>query len=80
MNLLADIGDTTAEGDPRATHLAIIGIECGRAYDTWVVGPIDLITFGPREINFLYYPTAWSYDQRILVMPMETARLVGLAE
>ncbi len=80
MNLLAGSGDTTSEGDPRATHLAILGMECGRAYETWVVGPIDLMTFGPREINFLYYPTAWSYDQRILVMPMETARLVGLAE
>lgn len=80
MNLISSVGETTPEGDPRATHLAILGIECGRAYNTWVVGPIDLITFGPREINFLYYPTAWSYDQRILVMPMETARLVGLAE
>lgn len=79
-SLLPGLGNVTAEGDASATHLAILGLECGLAYGTWVVGPIDLITFGPREINFRYYPTAWSYEQRILVMPMETARLVGLAD
>lgn len=67
-----------AAGATDHSHYATLAIECGAAYDTWQLGPIELRWFGPREINFRYYPTAWNYDERLLVMPDATARACGL--
>ncbi len=75
---LADLSNTREPGAEGSTHVATLAVECAPAIDTWVLGPIDLFWFGPKEINFRYYPTAWGYEERILVMPIATAREVGL--
>lgn len=75
---LAGLTNTVEPGDPTSTHVATLAIECGPVIDTWVLGPIDLFWFGPKEINFRFYPTAWGYEERILVMPVATAHQVGL--
>jgi len=75
---LAELPNTAEPGAEGATHVATLAVECAPAIDTWVLGPIDLFWFGPKEINFRYYPTAWGYEERILVMPVATARQVGL--
>ena len=33
--------------------------------------------FGPWEVNFNYYPR-WAGEDRILVMPLEKARRIGI--
>ena len=77
---MADLG-TLPNVKDRVTEttdaLAIFAVECGAA-EHWVVGPIDLIWFGPYEINFRYYPSAWNPKERLLVMPLETARDCGI--
>lgn len=57
------------------THFATLAIECGSAIMTWQIGPHGIEWFGPYEINFEYYPTAWSYEQRVLVVPLAAAKL-----
>lgn len=39
---------------------------------------LALLWFGPREVNFNYYPS-WQGDDRILVLDAEVAREIGLA-
>lgn len=75
---LAPLTNTVEPGDGSSTHVATLAVECAPAIDTWVLGPIDLFWFGPKEINFRFYPTAWGYEERILVMPIATARQVRL--
>jgi len=74
IGLLPNVKDRVTEA---TDALAIFANECGQA-EHWEVGPIDLIWFGPYEINFRYYPSAWNPKERLLVMPLETARLCGI--
>ncbi|MEO2237101.1 MAG: glycosyltransferase family 39 protein, partial [Candidatus Poseidoniia archaeon] len=71
---LSNVKDRVTED---SDALAIFANECGQA-QSWQVGPIDLIWFGPYEINFRYYPSAWNPKERLLVMPLETAQLCGI--
>jgi hypothetical protein len=77
-------------GDIGANVSKLVGAETGMAVfyareglddlGKWPKNQVGVVTtlFGPWEVNFEYYPL-WAGDNRIVLMPVERVRQIGLS-